>query len=163
VGIENPNLVKLLPKMPSMRSLANQLLLPALLLTSSPSISAQPNPLTDMEIDLCRAAQKTFGERPEQFATLRQANIWLGETQRRNGGTCNQYALWARPEKKWILVFQNLSLDGRRPNPSERSQLDRYGLTSESIQRLQERRVMLLDKAPDHWDLDIPYKVWNPK
>lgn len=138
-------------------------LLPALLLILPRGLQAQPGPITPLEIELCRAAQKVFGQLPEQIATTRQSDTWLGETQRRDGGTCNQYALWARPKNQWVVVFKNLSLDGRRPNPSERAQLDRYGLNSKTIQSLQEQRVILLDKAPASWDLDIPYKVWSPR
>lgn len=134
-----------------------------LLLTLARGVLAQTAPVTDIEIELCKAAQKTFGAPPEQLATLRQGDTWLGETQRRNGGTCNQYGLWARSDKKWTLILKNLSLDGSRPNPSERAKVNRYGFTSETMKRLQERRVILVDVAPASWDLDIPYKVWNLK
>lgn len=117
--------------------------------------------MTKIDIQLCQAARKQFGELPERCASLRQGPNLFGETQRRNGGTCNQYGLWAWRRNGWVLVVQNLSLDGHQPTPQEQARLKQFQITSEVIRSLQKCTYIVLDKPPAQWDLDIPYKIWD--
>ena len=131
----------------------------ALALLLSQLAVAQPTAMPETDIQLCQAARKQFGELPERCASLRQGPNLFGETQRRNGGTCNQYGLWVWRQNGWVLVFQNLSLDGRQPTPKEQARLNQFQITSEVIRSMQKRTYIILDKAPAQWDLDVPYKI----
>lgn len=113
-----------------------------------------------LEIQLCRSAHELFGALPETFACIPHRRSFLGRTQRRDGGTCNQVGLWVYQGGRWWLVMKSLSLDGGHPGRADRARLDRHGVTPPVLERLERATTFLLLQAPARWDLDPPYKVW---
>lgn len=115
--------------------------------------------MTIEERELWKAATEHFKAEPETLSVCESGGKFYGESDRRGGGTCRDYALWVVTGDRWLLVLESDSLDASTPSPAQTVRMREHGLTSDILGRLSKQSFAVLDELPARWDLDIGFKL----